>query len=230
MGSPTLLDDLEYESSEDAVTADLPVDDPDTLGEDLGDLAPPGQEHKLASDIDPALGVDSVDAIPKGQPRLAPIGLNARDRIRARDLAIQAAALALRNNAAIKYEMDARRWDPIKRNRKAWRGEFGRFQDCSSFATWCLWNGLDHFGVKDIVNGQTWRAGFTGTMLDHGQRVTRANILRGDLLFYAKNGRINHVTIYIGGGMVISHGQEPGPVKVRMDYRPIVQIRRYIYP
>jgi hypothetical protein len=30
--------------------------------------------------------------------------------------------------------------------------------------------------------------------------------------------------------MVISHGQEPGPVKVRMDYRPIVQIRRYIYP
>jgi hypothetical protein len=231
MGSPTLLDDLEYESCEDPMTADLPVDDPDTLGEDLGDLAPPGQEHKLAPEFDPALGIDPVDAIPEQRRRLAPTGLNARDRIRARDLAIQAASLALRNHAAIQYTMDARRWDPIKRNRKAWRGEFGRFEDCSSFATWCLWNGLDHFGIKDVVNGQQWRAGFTGTMLDHGQRVARANVLRGDLLFYANPQRqINHVTIYIGGGMVISHGQEPGPVKVRMDYRPIVQIRRYIYP
>ena len=231
MGSPTLLDDLEYESGEDPMTADIPVDDPDTLGEDLGDLAPPGQEHKLAPEIDPELGIDPVDAIPEQRSPLARAGLNARDRIRARDLAIQAASLALRNHAAIQYTMDARRWDPIKRNRKAWRGEFGRFQDCSSFATWCLWNGLDHFGISDIVNGQRWQAGFTGTMLDHGQRVARANVLRGDLLFYANAQRqINHVTIYIGGGMVISHGQEPGPVKVRMDYRPIVQIRRYIYP
>jgi hypothetical protein len=230
MGSPTLLDDLEFESSEDAVTADLPVDDPDVLGEDLGDLAPAGQEHKLAPAGDPPPGVDPVDAMPEQRRRLARTGLNARERIRARDLTIQAASLALRNNAAIHYTMDARRWDPIKRNRKAWRGEFGRFQDCSSFATWCLWNGLDHFGISDIVNGQKWRAGFTGTMLDHGQRISRANITRGDLLFYAKNGKINHVTIYIGGGMVISHGQEPGPVKVRMDYRPIAQIRRYIYP
>jgi hypothetical protein len=229
MGSPTLLDDLEFESNEDAVTADLSVNDPDALGEDLGDLAPPGQAHKLAPEVDP--GVDPVEVIPEAKRRLAPTGLNARDRIRARDLAIQAASLALRNHAGIHYTMDARRWDPIKRNRKAWRGEFGKFQDCSSFATWCLWTGLDHFGVSDIVNGQKWRAGFTGTMLDHGQRVTRANIVRGDLLFYAgRDGKINHVTIYIGGGMVISHGQEPGPVKVRMDYRPIAQIRRYIYP
>jgi hypothetical protein len=231
MGSPTLLDDLEYESREDPMTAELPLDDPETLGEDLGDLAPPGQEHKLAPEFDPDLGIDPVDAIPAAERRLAPIGLNARDRIRARDLAIQAASLARLNHAAIQYTMGASRWDPIKRNRKAWRGEFGRFEDCSSFATWCLWNGLDHFGIKDVVNGQQWQAGFTGTMLDHGQRVARANILRGDLLFYANDRhQINHVTIYVGGGMVISHGQEPGPVKVEMDYRPIVQIRRYIYP
>jgi hypothetical protein len=231
MASSALPDDLEYETSEDPMTADLPVEAPATFPEDLGDKAPPGQEHKLAPEIDPELSIEPVDAFGvEERPKLAATGLNARDRIRARDLAIQAASLALRNGATIQYTMGPKRWDGINRNRKAWRGEYPRFQDCSSFATWCLWHGLDHFGVKDIVNGQQWRAGFTGTMLDHGQRVTRANVLRGDLLFYANaNRQINHVTIYIGGGMVISHGSEPGPLKLRMDYRSIVQIRRYIY-
>jgi hypothetical protein len=231
VNSPTLMDELEYESSEDPMTADLPVAPGPSLPEDLGDKAPPGQEHKLAPEIDPALDTDPVDAFPAPKRRLAPTGLNARDRTRARDLAIQAASLALRNGAAIQYTMGPRRWDGIKRNRKAWRGEFASFEDCSSFATWCLWHGLAHFGIKDIVNGQRWQAGFTGTMLDHGQRIARADVLRGDLLFYANaQRRINHVTIYIGGGMVISHGSEPGPLKLRMDYRPIVEIRRYIYP
>ncbi len=231
MGSPTLLDDLEYESCEDPMTADLPVEAPDAIPEDLGDAAPPGQEHKLAPEIDPAFGIDPVEAISPQKRRLTATGLNSRDRIRARDLAIQAASLAMRNAAAIQYTMGARRWDGINRNRKAWRGEFASFEDCSSFAAWCLWNGLDHFGVGDIVNGQRWQAGFTGTMLDHGQSVARAELVRGDLLFYANAQRqINHVTIYIGGGMVISHGSEPGPLKLRMDYRPIVQIRRYIRP
>jgi NlpC/P60 family len=231
MGSCALLDDLEYEDYEDAMTADLPVDDHWTLPEDLGDVAPPGQEHKLAPEIDPALGIDPVDAFDAAAIRLARTGLNARDRIRARDLTIQAASLALRHASEIQYTWGPRRWDGIRRNRKAWRGEFPRFQDCSSFATWCLWNGLDHFGIRDVVNGQSWQAGFTGTMTSHGQRVTRNRLMRGDLLFYANAQRvINHVTIYIGGGMVISHGSEPGPRKLNMDYRPVVEIRRYIYP
>ena len=232
MGSCALPDDLEYEDYEDAMTADLPVDDPWTIPEDVGDVAPPGQEHKLAPEIDPALGTEPVDAFDAAAAiRLARTGLNARDRIRARDLTIQAASLALRHASEIQYTLGARRWDGIRRNRKAWRGEFPRFQDCSSFATWCLWNGLDHFGIRDVVNGQSWQAGFTGTMTSHGQRVTRNRLLRGDLLFYANAQRvINHVTIYIGGGMVISHGSEPGPRKLNMDYRPVVEIRRYIYP
>jgi NlpC/P60 family len=229
MASPTLMDQLEYESCEDPMTAELPVEAPEAFPEDLGDQAPEGEEHELAPEFDPDLGIDPVDVFPVEERRAASIGLNARDRIRARDLAIQAASLALRNAASIQYTMGPKRWDGINRNRKAWRGEFASFQDCSSFATWCLWHGLAHFGIPDIVNGQQWRAGFTGTMFNHGQRVARDDALRGDLLFYADpQRRINHVTIYIGGGMVISHGSEPGPLKLRMDYRPIVQIRRYI--
>jgi hypothetical protein len=232
MAYADVLDDLEIEQTEDAVTAEIPVTDPATLPEDLGDAPPPGETHALLPEVDVPLGLDPVDIAPTIAQSLAPTGLNARDRIRARDLAVRAAALALNNAGAIEYSMDIRkRWDPIKRNRKAFRGQFGRFQDCSSFATWCLWNGLDHFGVGDIVNGARFQRGFTGTMTAHGRQVSRGDALRGDCVFYCKAGtrEINHVALYVGGGMVISHGSEPGPSKLRMDYRPIAQIRRYIY-
>ncbi|MEA2190701.1 MAG: NlpC/P60 family [Solirubrobacteraceae bacterium] len=222
MATPALLEDLEVDDGEDVVTADIPVTDPTTLPEDLGDAAPAGEEHPLAEAVEPLGGVGNA-AGP------APQGLSIKERIRARDLTVEAAALALRNGASIDYTMGVKRWDPIKRNRKAFRGEFGNFEDCSSFATWCLWNGLDHFGVGDVVNGQQFQAGYTGTMTSHGQRVSQSEALRGDLCFYAdSHRRISHVAIYIGGGMVISHGSEPGPNKLRMNYRPIVQIRRYI--
>jgi hypothetical protein len=227
MATPALLDDLEVDGAEDAVTAGIPVDDPATIPEDLGDLAPEGEEHPLADVDDPLLQLGPI--LISDVSGHKPLGLNARERIRARDLAIQAAALAVQKNASIEYTMGPKRWDPIKRKRKAFRGEAGNFQDCSSFATWCLWNGLSHFGVGDVVNGQQFKAGWTGSMIGHGQRVGRAEILRGDLVFYAgSDGRIGHVTIYVGGGMVISHGSEPGPRKLRIDYRPIAQIRRYI--
>ncbi len=233
MGAVT-MEDLERETGEDPVTADIPVTDPATLPEDLGDAAPPGETHEIVPELDPALGLtdeDLPDIFPVDDRRLAPIGLNVRDRIRARDLAVQAAALALRNGAAIEYSMEGGpRWDPIRRKRKAFRGEFGRTEDCSSFATWCLWNGLDHFHIKDVVNGASFTQGWTGSMTSFGERVSRAEILRGDCVFYLKAGtrEINHVAIYVGGGMVISHGSEPGPNKLAVDYRTIAQIRRYI--
>jgi hypothetical protein len=225
------LEDIELVADEDPMTVDIPVDDPDAIPADVGDAAPEGEEHPLMDVVDTRLGVDPVDIFPVSATVLAPLGLNARERLRARDLAVEAASLAARRSALIEYTMGAKRWDPIARNRKAWRGEVGRFEDCSSFATWCLWHGLDHFRKPDIVNGQDFKAGWTGSMLEHGERVSRAEILRADLVFYGNDaGVINHVAIYIGGGMVISHGSEPGPRKLRMDYRTIVQIRRYIRP
>jgi hypothetical protein len=233
MADETPLAEREVDEGEDAFTADIPVTDPATAPEDLGDEAPPGETHEVVPELDPALGLtdeDLPDIFEVADDRLAPIGLNARDRTRARDLAVAAAALALRNSSAIEYSMGTDRWDPIKRDRKAFRGEFGKFEDCSSFATWCLWNGLDHFAIKDVVNAQKFQAGWTGSMLGNGQRVSRAEVLRGDCVFYLKQGtrEVNHVALCVGGGMVISHGSEPGPLKLRIDYRTIAQIRRYI--
>ena len=158
-------------------------------------------------------------------------GLSAPHRIRARDLAVQAAFVGLRHASALHYTQTAKRWEGIARGLKPWRGEYPQYADCSAFATWCLWVGLSHYGVRDVVNGQNWRAGWTGTQVDHGKPVVhRENVMRGDLAHYGDPvGRTGHVAVCIGGGKVISHGSEAGPFLLDIDYRSdLRQIRRYI--
>ena len=157
-------------------------------------------------------------------------GLSPKHRERARDLTVRAAILGLRNAPAIHYTQGGSRWEGIDKHLKAWLGEFPNYADCSAFATWCLWNGLDHYGVRDVVNGANWRAGYTGTMLKHGKRVVHErNILRGDLALYGTGWPGEHVALCIGGGLVISHGSEAGPFKLPLRYRnDLLEVRRYI--
>ena len=163
-------------------------------------------------------------------------GLSAPKRIRARDLAVEAALLGVEHSPAIHYTQTPSRWEGIATARKAWRGEFPKQADCSSFVTWCLWNGLDHYGVRDTVNGQDWRAGFTGTMAGRGRKVDGPGAaLRGDLVLYGSaTGADAHVTIVVGRRadgklMVVSHGSEAGPFYLAFDYRSDVSgIRRYV--
>jgi hypothetical protein len=159
-------------------------------------------------------------------------GLGYNDRIACRDLVVQAAKLARAHEAAVHYsQLAGERWDGIRNRRDAREGDFPTHADCSSFATWCLWNGLSlGFGLADTVNGERWRAGYTGTMLDHGVRVEAGgSIMRGDCVFY-DNPR--HVAIVVsrmnGVHMVISHGSEGGPALRRYNYKRPTQIRRYI--
>lgn len=157
-------------------------------------------------------------------------GLSRAHRITARDLTCRAAILGIKNSAAIHYTQGPRRWDGISKNLKAHKGQFPIYADCSAFATWCLWNGLNHFGVRDTVNGEHWSGGYTGTMLDHGKRVVHStNWLRGDLFIYGNGAPGEHVALYLGGGMVASHGSEAGPFKLRWNYRSdLMEVRRYI--
>jgi len=158
-------------------------------------------------------------------------GLSAPHRIRARDLAMRAAFLGLRHAPDLHYTQGPRRWQGIDRNLKAWKGEYPHYGDCSAFATWCLWNGLDHYGVRDTVNGQRWKAGWTGTMVQHGKHVRHeSNVMRGDLALYGDPvGRTGHVAICVGSGKVISFGSEAGPFLLPIHYRAdFKQIRRYI--
>lgn len=159
-------------------------------------------------------------------------GLSAAHRIEARTMALQAALLGLRHAPELHYTQSSSRWEGIAENLKAWRHAYPKHADCSSFVTWCLWNGLDHFHTRDVVNGQSWKAGFTGTMVEHGVRVADGTHWslkpqRADAILYGDPlGRTGHTALVIGhdarhGGrlMVVSFGSEAGPFYLPYDYR-----------
>lgn len=159
-----------------------------------------------------------------------PSPLAGKQIIVARDMAMQAAFLGVHNEPAIHYTQGPQRWSGINGNKKAWRGQFPNYADCSAFVTWCLWQGLDHYHVRDVVNGLNWKAGYTGSMLEHGEVITKGHQLqRGDAVIYGPATNGTHTAIYVGGGKVISHGSEHGPNLCSINLGlPIKSIRRYI--
>ena len=62
-----------------------------------------------------------------------------------------------------------------------------------------------------------------------GKRVSMSEIQPGDLVFYAKNGSINHVAIYIGNGQVI-HASSPktGIIISSVSYRSVAWAKRFL--
>ena len=161
-------------------------------------------------------------------------GLGPGQRLRARERATQAAMLGYENRAKIHYSQKPNRWEGIKNRLNARRGKFPRNADCSSFVSWCLFNGLElGFSTGDVVNGSGWTGGYTGTMRSNGLRVEHVgNLLRGDCVHYGE-GLTAHVTMVVGRRagvpMVVSHGSEGGPYYTNYDYRTDVkEFRRYI--
>ena len=155
-------------------------------------------------------------------------GLSPRHVRKAVDDILQAAVLGLHHAPAIHYTQGPLRWQGIDRARVASAGEFPNYADCSAYATWCYWNGLHaHLGHTDIVNGESWRAGYTGTLLEHGERV--GSPIPGDAVIYGSAWPGEHVALYTGGGLVVSHGSEAGPLLLPWRYRAdVLEIRRYI--
>jgi hypothetical protein len=163
-------------------------------------------------------------------------GLSTAHRIIARDRAVNAAILGLHKGPALHYTQDSRRWQGIDDHLVAALGHFPDYSDCSSFATWCLWNGLHlPFGCKDFVNGTDWKAGFTGTMLDHGKQVHHiADVQKADCVIYGTGYPGHHTAIVVGrrsdgAPMVASHGGESVHYLAYDQMgQSIMQIRRYI--
>ncbi|MFQ8703966.1 MAG: C40 family peptidase, partial [Eisenbergiella sp.] len=68
--------------------------------------------------------------------------------------------------------------------------------DCSGF----VMSSMKKYGVN--------LPHYSGSQAQQGTKVSLSEALPGDLVFYAKNGTINHVAIYIGNGQVI-HASNP---------------------
>lgn len=90
--------------------------------------------------------------------------------------------------------------------------DFPRWADCSSFAIWCYWAA----GAPD-PNGGNFTGGWSGSLIQKGQETDEAGV--GDIAFYGTSrSDINHVTVCVGNGRCISHGQESGPTLLPLDY------------
>lgn len=88
--------------------------------------------------------------------------------------------------------------------------------DCSGFTQ----SVFKHFGIsiprvsRDQANG--------------GTEIAISDIQAGDLLFYAKNGTINHVGIYMGNGRIVNASNEKvGITTYTYTYRTPVKAVRY---
>ena len=134
---------------------------------------------------------------------------------------VAAADVGVRNRDAIHYTQDGRRMQGVREQRRLPR--FPEFEDCSSFATWCYWVA----GAPD-PNGRGYDGfGFTGTQVTQG--TVSSNARPGDLVFYGGGSVPKHVAVYVGNGRVVSHGSEPGPLLLPLDYRSDrSQIRSYV--
>ena len=63
----------------------------------------------------------------------------------------------------------------------------------------------------------------------YGTKISLAQAQPGDLVFYAKNGKINHVAIYIGNGQVVHASSPKTGIKISsVSYRTPAQIRRIL--
>jgi len=133
---------------------------------------------------------------------------------------VKTALYGYAHRGSIHYTQGSLRWQGISQKLKP--PAFPRWADCSSFATWCYWVA----GAPD-PNGLGYRAGYTGTMAGHGHAV--ASPKPGDLVLYGRYWPYEHVAVYVGDGMVVSHGSESGPLHLPVHYRgDVAQYRRYV--
>ncbi|MBO4289265.1 MAG: C40 family peptidase [Lachnospiraceae bacterium] len=89
--------------------------------------------------------------------------------------------------------------------------------DCSGFTMRIY----QHFGI--------YLSHYSGSQAYEGKKISRSELKKGDLIFYAKNGTINHVAMYIGDGMVIhARSTRRGICITDMYYRTPVRYVRFI--
>jgi len=160
-------------------------------------------------------------------------GLSDDHAAHARKIIAMSARAMVKGKRRVHYTQSPVRWSGIHNELTITAGNFPVYCDCSSTATWMLWDAIHRtYGVRDLVNGTDWKSGWTGSMYRRGKLVVHdKNLKIGDLIFYGDQGGgiPEHVAVYVGGGKVFSHGSEGGPYILGLDYRGDRRMsRRYI--
>jgi hypothetical protein len=134
------------------------------------------------------------------------------------------AAMAIYNNRAHeRYTQNAAdRWIGIRNGVRPPNAP--SMSDCSSSTTWAYWT---VFGSgPDLLNGQRWAAGYTGSMSTRGRSISCSSMQSGDLAFYGHP--ISHVAISVGNGRVVSHGSDPAALYSTNYRSDLNQCRTYL--
>jgi hypothetical protein len=168
--------------------------------------------HRLL--VDGEVGPDTYAAI---APHYDAVGLKLLNALREaspdtlRRKIAAAAHCGFANRDEVHYTQEAgTRMDGILQERRP--PEFPRFADCSSFAIWCYWAA----GAPD-PNGSGYSGGWSGSLVQKGAETDQPGV--GDIAFYGTSrSNINHVTVSVGNGRCVSHGQESGPSLLPLDY------------
>jgi uncharacterized protein YgiM (DUF1202 family) len=104
-------------------------------------------------------------------------------------------------------------------NRYVWGGtSLTNGADCSGFVQ----SVFKKFGVS-LPRGSV-------TQANVGTKISAGALKPGDLVFYARGGRIDHVAIYIGGGQVIHASSPKAGIKIsRYNYRTPYKMTRVLW-
>ena len=99
--------------------------------------------------------------------------------------------------------------------------------DCSAFATLCYsWAGAPNPNAAGKYDAR--QPAFTGSMLSDCRRIPRSAVQPGDLVVWTPPGTGQHVCVVIQGGadpMLVSHGDDSGPKKLRFSAEDAYQRR-----
>lgn len=192
-----------------------PTANPSTFDDDTDDEVRDFQKRKQLL-VDGEVGQDTYGALGpfydgRGVKLLTSVKEASPDTIRKK--IAKAAHTGYVNRDDIGYtQVAGARWDGITNHRNL--PDFPRSADCSSFAIWCYWA-----AGADDPNGTLYRGGWSGSLMQRGEEVKIADARVGDLAFYGPSrSDIGHVTVYVGNGRCVSHGQESGPMLYPLDY------------
>lgn len=158
-------------------------------------------------------------------------GLTDPQAARARADLVLGCDMLLDHAPEVNYTEGPQRWSAISEGLRFAEGKYLTEGDCSSTVTWLLWNVLHtSFGLDDIVNGEDWKAGYTGTLAQHGKPVMwDTNVEIGDVILYGTAWPYVHCTMALSNSECFSHGSQAGPFRESIDYRPDRKmIRRFI--
>jgi len=109
------------------------------------------------------------------------------------------------NRYNMQYTEGSQRWSGI--TGRVYPPSAPPYSDCSSTITWCYWT---IFGNgPDFVNNDNWGGGYTGTMASNSVQIDCSQLQPGDIILYGSGYPWDHVEMYMGNGITISHGGDP---------------------